>query len=455
MRAKALTILVCCAAAAWLAACGGKGGNAPDSDGKPMKEVVLSLRHTQIKETSRTRLNLLEDVVEETERMHGGVSFKLEGIDEIINRDTKLKQEMAVGNPPDVFEVFGGADLKLYVKAGRMLDLTPILEELDLEDKFESLAEFTIDGKVYGIPYGGYAEGIFYNKRLFRELNLAIPETWEELLAAAERIKAAGYVPFGLAAKDAWVTGMMWNVIMERHIGIEAFNGLVTGEANWTDPGVVEGFRAYAELAEKDYFTGGALGLSYADQGAQFLRGQTAMVYTGSWDVNLFTSGNVGELEGEIGFFAFPSIRGGAGDQRSINASFSNGFGFSSRLSEAQAEAVKLFISNYYNERVQKRALIEDKLLPSMKLTDLSGIDPLMKQLVTVLTESSSSWPAFDAIVQPVVASEIGFALQELIGGLSTPEEVAARLRDVQEKANSALAESPGMALPSIRQSRE
>lgn len=421
------------------AACGTH--NAHDSDDAEehqYREVTLSLRHTQIKETSQTRLRVLLDVVDKTMAENEGVTIKMEGIDEKIHRDTKLKQEMVAGNPPDIFEVFGGADLKLYVKADRMLDLTPILEELELTDKFASLDEFTINGKVYGIPYGGYSEGIYYNKKIFDELNLGIPMTWDDLMTAAESIKQAGYVPFGLAAKDAWIAGMMWNTIMERYVGIDAFNKLVSGEAKWTDPGFIQGFEAYKEIVDRGFFPQGSLGIPDSALGSQLIRGQAAMVFTGTWDVNQFTGANAGALNGQIGFFSFPSIEGGQGDQRSINASYSNGFGFSSNLSEDQVEIVKKFIANFFNEEVQKRALMEDKLLPSMKLTDLSGIDPLMNEVLTVMSQASSSWPAFDAIVQPTVTAEIGIGLQELIGGLSTPEQVAQKIQAAQEKANAA-----------------
>lgn len=436
------------------AACGVNKPQDPRDQDDAYREVTLSLRHTQIKETSKTRLRLLEDVVAKTIAENNGVTIKMEGIEEIVNRDTKLKQEMAAGNPPDIFEVFGGADLKLYVKANRMLDLTPILEELDLMDKFVSLDEFTIDGKVYGVPYGGYSEGIFYNKKIFESLNLGIPKTWDELMDTAEKIKKAGYVPFGLAAKDAWMTGMMWNTIMERYVGIEAFNKLVTGETKWTDPDFIKGFEAYTEIVNKDYFTRGALGLLTPAQGSQLLRGQAAMVFTGTWDAVQFTSQEAGGLQGHLGFFSFPSIPDGLGDQHSINASYSNGFGFSSTLSKDQMEIVKKFIANFFNDDVQKRALKEDKLLPSMKIKDLSDVDPLMNEVITVMSEASSTWPAFDAIVQPVVTAEIGVRLQELLGGLSTPQEVAANIQAVQDKANSAQVKSAGLGTPPARESK-
>ncbi|CAM4260047.1 raffinose/stachyose/melibiose transport system substrate-binding protein [Paenibacillus endophyticus] len=402
------------------------------------KDVTLSLRHTQIKETSKTRLKILEDVVAKTQDENKGLTFKLEGIDEIVNRDQKLKAEMAAGNPPDIFEVFGGADLNLYVKANRMLDLTPIIDELGLKDKFASLDEFTVDGKVYGLPFGGYSEAIFYNKKIFSELGLEIPTTWAQLLDVSEKIKAAGYTPFGLAAKDGWVNGMLWNTVMERNVGIDAFSKVVSGEAKWTDENFVKGFASYAELVNKDYFTKGALGLAYADQGAQLLSGKAAMVFTGTWDANRFSGDEAGELKGQIGYFAFPSIDGGAGDQTSINASYSNGFGFSANLNEDQIEAAKKFIANFFTEEVQKRTLVEDKLLPSMKLSDLSGVDPLTTEILTVMANASTSWKAYDAIVQPAVGADVNVGIQELIGKVSTPEKVAAKIQASQDKANAA-----------------
>ncbi|WP_237179103.1 extracellular solute-binding protein [Paenibacillus sp. MMS18-CY102] len=408
-----------------------------DTPTETKKDVTLKLRHTQIKETSKVRLKIFQDVVAKTEQENPGLKIEMEGIDEVVNRDQKLKAEMAAGNPPDVFEVFGGADLNLYVKAGRMLDLTPIIEELGIKDKFASLDEFTVDGKVYGLPFGGYSEAIFYNKKMFADLGIAVPTTWDELIAAADKVKGAGFTPFALAAKDAWVNGMLWNSVMERHVGMDGLNKVVTGETKWTDPDFIKGFEAYATLVNNDYFTKGALGLPYADQGAKFLKGEAAMLFTGSWDANRFTSDEAGDLKGNIGYFAFPSVAGGKGNQTSINASYSNGFGFSANLSEDQVAMAKAFIKNFFTEEVQKRTLVEDKLLPSMKLSDLSGVDPLISEVLTVMGNASNSWKAFDAIVQPSVTADIGVGLQELIGKVKKPAEVAAHIQAAQEKANA------------------
>ncbi|WP_139490857.1 extracellular solute-binding protein [Brevibacillus dissolubilis] len=419
-----------------LSGCGSAATTTENSTTDGAKEVTLSLRHTQIKETTKTRLKILEDVVKQTETNNPGLKIELEGVDENVNRNQKLKAEMAAGNPPEIFEMFGGSDTQLYVKAGRLLDLTEFLETSGLKDQFVNLEEFTVDGKIYGLPFGGYAEGVFYNKKLFQELGIEVPKTWDEFVQAAEKLKAAGKVPLALAAKDAWVNGMLFNSIWERHVGINGIEGLVNGSTKWTDPNMVKAFEDYAVLVNNGYFTNGALGLPYSEQGAQFLKGDTGMVFTGSWDANRFTTDEAGALKGNIGFFRFPSIAGGAGDQTSINAGYSNGFGFSNNVSPEQKEKIYAFIKEFYSEEVQKRTLLEDKVLPSMKLSDLSGVDPLIAEVIQTINGSTSAYKAFDAIVQPSVNTALGNSLQELIGKVKTPQDVAEKMQKEQEKAN-------------------
>src|SRR5690606_27132230 len=93
----------------------------------------------------------------------------------------KLRGEMAAGNPPDIFDLFGSPDSNIYAKEGKLLDLSPLLEELGIKDKFSSLEPFTYEGKVYGLPIGGSGEGFFYNKGYFKEKGLRIPTTMLEL----------------------------------------------------------------------------------------------------------------------------------------------------------------------------------------------------------------------------------------------------------------------------------
>jgi multiple sugar transport system substrate-binding protein len=59
-----------------------------------------------------------------------------------------------------------------------------------------------IDGKVMAIAFMGNGQHLFYRKDILEKAGVAVPKTYEEVLAAAEAIKAAGLMDHPLAASD-------------------------------------------------------------------------------------------------------------------------------------------------------------------------------------------------------------------------------------------------------------
>ncbi|SDD71032.1 raffinose/stachyose/melibiose transport system substrate-binding protein [Paenibacillus sp. UNCCL117] len=396
------------------------------------RPFTVTLRHTQVKDQDRLRLQILEEVADRMESNVPGLKVELEGIEDKVNRFEKLPGEMAAGNPPEIFDLFGGSDTRKYVKAGRLLDLTPILEELGLEGAFNSLDEFTVNGHVYGLPIASFVEGVFYNKRIFRELGVSVPQTWEQLLDVAAKAKASGITPFALASSDAWVINMMLNTLWVRTAGPESVEGFVEGTRKWTDPDVLDGFRRYELLLNKGYLQADSLRSKYAAQHQKFRAGEAAMLFDGSWANASLLDSMQSRIIDDIGFFNFPAV-GGKGDGL-INGSHSNGYGFSSGVNDRERRAVTEFIKIMYSEEAQKRQLMESGILPSMKLTNMTGIHPI----IGVLLEASKNktFPAFDSIVQAKVRETLETAMQELLGGKLTAEQVLERVQLVQEEAN-------------------
>jgi multiple sugar transport system substrate-binding protein len=54
------------------------------------------------------------------------------------------------------------------------------------------LSDVTYEGAIYGLPYYADTISFLYNARLLDEHGIAVPTTWEEVMAAAEALKAAG-----------------------------------------------------------------------------------------------------------------------------------------------------------------------------------------------------------------------------------------------------------------------
>ncbi|THF79988.1 extracellular solute-binding protein [Cohnella fermenti] len=422
--------------------------SAPASESTAPEKVenfTVSLRHIQIGDAQKFRKAILDDVVTKTEADVPGLKIELDGVEDSVNRFTKLPAEMAAGNPPKIFDVFGGSgDTQKYAGAGRMLDLTPILDELGLKDKFLSgvLEPFSVDGKVYGLPIGGNTEGIFYNTELFAKYNLNPPTTWDDLIKAADTLKQNGITPFAVGSKGAWVPNMLVNTFIGRIAGEGTNAGFITGASQWNSPDVVAAYQLFADWEKAGYFTKGELGKEYGDMLNDFVAGKAGMMFDGSWRSSAFKNDAVGaEIAGKVAFVNLPAVPNGKGDQSSVNANYGEGYGFSSDLNDNELKAVKAFIKNMYSEEMQLRGLLEDGVLPSMKLTDVSQVtDPIVKQVLDVLNGATASFPHFDSVVQSKVYTETETQLQKLIAGKATAQEVGTAIQKVQDAENAAAA---------------
>ncbi|MBP1967395.1 extracellular solute-binding protein [Paenibacillus aceris] len=409
----------------------GSATPAPGAKGEP---VMLTIRHTQVKDTQKKRLAMLQEVVKNTEAKVPGLSITLDGVEDKVNRFEKLRAEMAAGNPPEIFDLFGGTDTKDYVKANRLLDLTPILNELGLMDKFYSFEEFTVDGKIYGIPMAGYVEGLYYNKKILSDNQIKPPQTWDDLLAAAAKLKAQKITPFALAAKDSWVINMMSNTMWVRTAGPSSIEGFLDGSKHWTDPDVVDAFEKYNLLVKKGYFQEGSLALSYAEQQNKFSSGEAAFMFDGSWANTPLLDPEKSAIVKDIGFMSFPDM-GGPGDGY-INGGWSNAYGFSKKVTPAQLVAIKEFIVQMYNESMQKRQLVEEGMPPAMKLQDTSNVNPLITQILDVFANSKGAFPAFDSRIQTKVREKLERGMQELVGGRTDPVTLMSEIQKQQDASN-------------------
>lgn len=402
----------------------------------------ITIRHTQVGDSKKFRLALLEEVVAKTESEVPGLTIRLDAVDSEVNRKEKLRGEMAAGKPPEVFDVFGSPDAQLYAREGLMLDLTEILKELGLKDKFTTLGSFTLDDKIYGLPIGGSIEGYFYNRGYFEQKGLSIPQTLEELDLLAAEIQADGKIPFAQASKDAWIPLMTTNNLWSYYAGPEITYGFMTGESQWNDINMVKAIAKHKEWVEKGYYKRGELGLEYADMRNQIITGEAIMMMDGSWANSVFRDPDqAGVMAGEIGFFNMPPLK--KGDPVVVMQDANNGYGFSSAVADdpRKLAAVKSFISNMWTEEMQLRGLKEDGVLPAIKMEleqmKTTSDDALMQDIFMAVSEIEMSFPAYDALVQAEVNAALGTGIQQIISGETEPAKMLEHIQAVQNMVNA------------------
>ncbi|MGL4986126.1 MAG: ABC transporter substrate-binding protein, partial [Treponemataceae bacterium] len=97
---------------------------------------------------------------------------------------TKLKIALGANQEPDIFFSWTGGPMIDYIKAGKLLDLTPYMNKDNYKDKFFDAAvnQAIYEGKIWGVPIENtIAAMIFYNKELFEKHGWSEPKTISEL----------------------------------------------------------------------------------------------------------------------------------------------------------------------------------------------------------------------------------------------------------------------------------
>ncbi|UJW75296.1 ABC transporter substrate-binding protein [Rhizobium sp. SL42] len=211
---------------------------------------------------------------------------------------------------PDVVAWYAGNRMEPFVKAGLFEDVTDVWTANGLDEQLKSSApSMTIDGKKWGMPYTYYQWGIYYRKDIFAEQGITPPKTWAELLAASEKLKAAGITPFTIGTKALWPTGGWFDYLNLRVNGYEFHMELTSGKVPYTDPRVKAVFEKWGELVKAGYFIDNHAAIDWQDAVPQLVQGKAAMYLMGNFAVATFKEG--GLKEEQIGFLQFPEITPG------------------------------------------------------------------------------------------------------------------------------------------------
>ncbi|MGO3084459.1 ABC transporter substrate-binding protein [Ancrocorticia populi] len=199
------------------------------------------------------------------------------------------------GNPPDLMMANYNMEVSRFVERCTVSDLS----DLDAASQYNPDLQPLLDqygvceGQTSAIPYSIMAAGIIYNKDIFEEYGLEVPETWDELIEVCEALQAEGITPIYLtgASADNWTIGQgPFDYAVGGSIDVlQFFEDL---EAEGTDVGAdskVSFQKDFAEPVEKmrlladEYSNQDSLNRSYGDGNTAFANGEAAMYMQGPW----------------------------------------------------------------------------------------------------------------------------------------------------------------------------
>ena len=73
---------------------------------------------------------------------------------------------------------------------------------------------------------------VYCNRGLFEQAGAQLPATWDELLAAGEKLRAIGVRPLAVGAGDSWLAGALYESLAVREVGAEKCAAVLAGEAS-------------------------------------------------------------------------------------------------------------------------------------------------------------------------------------------------------------------------------
>lgn len=197
-----------------------------------------------------------------------------------------LQAAVAAGDPPEIFAPHTRA--LTYGTGGISADLKKDLGADFLSDFFDSAnQEYTLDGKQYAIGWEAQTFGLFYNPDILAKAKVDPDsiETWDDLIAAAPKIKATGKECVSISCNPTTSSLDFFLPLLTQVADDPTFFLKLDQQqgVNWEDPVVVAAIDLNKKIANAGVFQPGATGTS-GDQAPQiFYTGKSAMLFNGSW----------------------------------------------------------------------------------------------------------------------------------------------------------------------------
>lgn len=314
--------------------------------------------------------------------------------------------------------------------AGLVLDYKEALTDLGVWDQILPAAASTVEnvyGQMVSLPYQYNLEGIFYNKAIFAELGIEEPQTFDELLAANDKLSAAGYTPMAEAGAAAWPVTRLIGMYAYRLAGPDAMTAIQDGDAKLTDPEYVEAAQAVADMAEAGAFGEGFISMDPAAATNAFLTGQAAMKYDGTWLLSNINNPDENKIGAEnVGFMPFPAVDGGAGSIDQWPANAGTAFAMTPKsYGPKTADWLKCIAENYGSQALSDAGVISGFKV-NEEVADLPAPTQMIQEKVAEIDETVL-W--FEALMDGKSTSLAQSNMSLLVSGQLSAEDYMSQLQ--------------------------
>lgn len=230
--------------------------------------------HITIAHYSDQTAPYFEKMAKDFSRENPGITIKIEDVN-WDNLQQKLQTDIVGGTPPDM-AIVGTRWLVDLVKDDVIEPIDPYMNPA-FKDRFIGpfLAAGQLGGKSYGLPIAASARALYYNQAMLARAGFPNgPKTWDDVIAAARKIKAAGGYGFGLQGKEI-ETDIYWYYALWSQGGdvIDA-----SGKAAFASPAGIKAATMYKSMIVEGLTQPGVTSYSREDVQNLFKQGRVGMM---------------------------------------------------------------------------------------------------------------------------------------------------------------------------------
>ncbi|MDF2595994.1 MAG: putative extracellular solute-binding protein family 1 [Clostridia bacterium] len=407
-----------------------------ESASPAVQTVEFTLWHSFVGEDQRA--DFMEKRMEEFRKLHPEYIID----EQKIPRDqyqTKLKTEAAAGQLPDAFLVWPNAMTKEFASSSLIKDINSYLDENpEWKDSFTSRAldEFTVDGKTYSAGLGiSITSILFYNKALFDQYGLKVPETYSQLKEVIAAFNEKGIIPIALGNKATWpVQSTIFSNLANRQTGSEWLDSVLGGSgAKFTDPEFIEALNKMKELADIGAFNKDYNSIDEVQMRSYFYKGEAAMMIGGSWILPEMIKNAPDNIKENVELTILPKLEDGKGDPNTMSGVSSTGIVMSAKVTPEQEAAIQELIKFLTEDDAQKMYAASN--IPVSSLTvDINALelDPIYKKMVTLI-QKYPMVTVYDSALNSELTDIVNNGLQGVMLGATQPEQLASDLQKALE----------------------
>jgi glucose/mannose transport system substrate-binding protein len=195
-------------------------------------------------------------------------------------------QRILGGDAPQAAQFNNSRQFEELAEAGLLLDLSDLAKKEKWRDVVRPksiLDPCEIDGKIYCVPVNIHSDQwLWTNKAIYKEVGLEEPQSWQDVIDQAGKIRDAGYIPLAVGGQG-WQEDLTFDDVFMGVGGKELWNKVYVDrdEDAAKSPEVAKVFETYAKL--RDLTDEGSAGRNWNDTTSLVINGKAAAQAMGDW----------------------------------------------------------------------------------------------------------------------------------------------------------------------------